>query len=86
MRDRISQIEDDVLSILKRVSGRAIEPTLESELVADLGFDSVRLLELVAALEDHFNVFIPLNAVPRIRIVAEAVDEVAALIRQQGQP
>lgn len=80
-----SRLERDLIAIVKRVSAQSIEPTLESTLVADLGFDSLRLLELVADLEDHFNVVIPLNAVPAITTVGQAVEHVAALLEVQAR-
>ena len=59
-----ASIENDVIDILKNVSRRPIEPTAESDLVADLGFDSLQVLELVAELEDRFDISIPPNDVP----------------------
>jgi acyl carrier protein len=79
-----SQVADDLISIVKRVNPQSSEPTLDSALVADLGFDSLRLLELIAEMEDHFNVFIPLNEVPAIKTVGQAVAHVTALLETQG--
>ena len=39
-------IEDGVIDVLKNVSRRPIEPSLSSDLVADLGFDSLQILEV----------------------------------------
>jgi acyl carrier protein len=85
MPDSPNQIEQHVVRIMKRVSADPIEPTPDSELVADLGFDSLRLLELVAGLEDHFNIYIPLNEVPTIKTVRQTTEHVVALMRQQGR-
>ena len=41
-----AQIEEGVIDVLKNVSRRPIEPTLASDLVADLGFDSLQVLEV----------------------------------------
>ncbi len=49
---------------MKAVSPRPIEPTLASDLVTDLGFDSLQVLEVIAELEDRFDISIPLNDVP----------------------
>jgi acyl carrier protein len=73
------RFERDTLEILKRVSRRPIDPTPASELLADLGFDSLQVLELVAELEDHFNIAVPLNDLTHIRTVAQIVAEVRAL-------
>jgi len=69
-----------VIDVLKNVSRRPIEPTLQSDLVADLGFDSLQVLEVIAELEDRFDISIPLNDVPATRTVAQVVEQVAALV------
>jgi acyl carrier protein len=73
-------IVNDITQILKRLSRRPIEPRPESELLADLGFDSLQVLELVGELEDHFNIAVPLNDLTHIRTVAQVADEVRRLL------
>ena len=75
-----AHIEEGVIDVLKNVSRRPIEPSLASDLVADLGFDSLQVLEVIAELEDRFDISIPLNDVPATRTVAQVVSQVAALI------
>lgn len=75
-----AEIEVGVLEVLKNVSRRPIEPTLQSDLVADLGFDSLQVLELIAELEDRFDISIPLNDVPATRSVAQVVSQIARLL------
>ena len=75
-----AHIEEGVIEVLKNVSRRPIEPTLNSDLVADLGFDSLRVLEVIAELEDRFDISIPLNDVPATRTVAQVVGEVTRII------
>jgi len=73
-------VEEGVIDVLKNVSRRPIEPTLASDLVADLGFDSLQVLEVVAELEDRFDISIPLNDVPSTRTVGQVVAQVASLV------
>jgi acyl carrier protein len=73
-------IADGVLDVLRQVSRRPIEPSLTSDLVADLGFDSLQILEVIAELEDRFDISIPLNDVPATRTVAQVVAQVARLV------
>jgi len=79
-----SRIETGVIEVLKSVSRRPIEPTPSSDLVADLGFDSLQVLELVAELEDTFDISIPLNDVPATRTVSQVIAQVTALV--EGRP
>ena len=77
-------VEEGVIDVLKNVSRRPIEPTLASDLVADLGFDSLQVLEVVAELEDRFDIAIPLDNVPAPRTVAQVVDQVARLVGERS--
>ena len=78
-------IEQGVIDVLKQVSRRPIEPTLASDLVADLAFDSLQVLEVIAELEDRFDISIPLNDVPATRTVAQVVAQVTQLVARQPQ-
>jgi acyl carrier protein len=76
-------IAEGVIDAVKTASRRPVEPTLESELVADLGFDSLQVLDVVAELESRFDISIPLDQVPATRTVADVVAQVARLVEQQ---
>ena len=79
----LARIEEGVIDVLKTVSRRPIEPRLDSDLVADLGFDSLQVLEVIAELEDRFDISIPLNDVPSTRSVAQVVAQVAAIVEER---
>lgn len=76
-------VETAVLAIVQSVSPEPVEPALESEVVADLGFDSVLVLELVAELEDHFEVTFPLDTLPALRTVRDMVDRIVEELTAQ---
>jgi len=80
-----TSLEETVIDVLKHVSRRPIEPTRASDLVADLGFDSLQVLELIAELEDRFDISIPLNDVPSTRTVAQIVAQVARLVEERSK-
>jgi acyl carrier protein len=80
IRSAPSSIQTGVFDVLKRVSREPIEPTMGSDLVTDLGLDSLQILELIAELEDRFDISIPLNDVPATRTVAQVVAQVTALV------
>ena len=78
-------IEQGVIEVLQNVSRRPIQPAPASDLVADLGFDSLQVLEVIAELEDRFDVSIPLNDVPVTRTVAQIVAQVLRLVEERPQ-
>ena len=61
----------------KDVSRRPIESTPASDLIADLGFDSLQVMETVGALEERFDIAIPAGEVPAARTVAQVIARVA---------
>ena len=77
-------VEAGVIEVLKNVSRRPIDPSPGSDLVADLGFDSLQVLETVSELEDRFDIAIPMDEVPAIRTVAQVVERVAALVEARS--
>lgn len=52
--------------------------------MADLGFDSLQVLELVGELEDRFGIAVPLNALTHIRTVSQIEAEVRRLVTEQA--
>lgn len=69
-----------VIDVVKDVSRRPIQPTLSSDLVADLAFDSLQVMEAIAALEDRFEISIPPADVPGARTLADVVERVETLL------
>ena len=51
----------------------------------DLELDSVKVMELMMILEDHFDLSIPLNILPNVNTVADLASEIANLKSQAQQ-
>ena len=45
----------------------------ETDLVADLGLDSLKVMKLVETVEDRFDISIPLNILPDVHTVSDFV-------------
>ncbi len=54
-------------------------------LVEDFGFDSLKMMELMSAIEDRFDIAIPLAEATRIRTVADLYSAVASVISDAGE-
>jgi acyl carrier protein len=77
-------VEAGVIDALKNVSRRPIQPASAHDLIADLGFDSLQVLELVADLEDRFDITIPVSVSPAVRTVGDVVAQVSALVEARA--
>lgn len=82
-------IRSKMLELLQKGQVRKIEPeriTDQAKLSADLGLDSIDLVEYVWELEQAFNIQINDQALDKIVTVKDAVDSVAALVAaKEGQ-
>ena len=58
--------------------GTEIQP--ESDFVADLGFDSLKVMKFLEKVEDHYDISIPLNILPDIQTVKDFVLRLEKLI------
>jgi acyl carrier protein len=79
------EIEAAVMEAVKTVSRRPIDPLPDSEFVADLGFDSLQLLDLVAELESRFEIAIPLDQLPAVRTVRQVVTQITPLVESRSE-
>ncbi len=79
MEKTVEEILSDVIPILKRFTKPDMEVTADNHLMHDLDLDSVKVMELMMELEDHFDISIPLNALPDVNTVAELASEIAQL-------
>jgi acyl carrier protein len=57
--------------------------TEDTELVADLGLDSLKIMDMLLWIEDRFDASIPLNVLTDVRTVRDLAVQLEALI---GQP
>lgn len=80
------RFERGTIDLVKRLSRRPVDITLDSELMADLGFDSLQVLELIGELEDHFGIAVPLNTLTHIRTVGQITAEVRRLVSETTPP
>jgi acyl carrier protein len=52
----------------------------ETDFVADLGFDSLKVMKLLEKVEDHYDISIPLNVLPDIRTIKDFVIQLQKLV------
>jgi len=52
----------------------------ETDLVADLGLDSLRVMKLVVEVEDRFDISIPINILPNIRTIKDFAVQLEKLL------
>ena len=68
-----------IYELLDSLVEEGIELREESDFVADLGFDSLKVMKLLEKVEDHYDISIPLNILPDIQTIKDFVLELQKL-------
>jgi len=58
--------------------GRSVRE--DTDLVSDLEFDSLKVMNLIEQVEDRFDVSVPLNILPEIRTVRDFTVQLQAIL------
>ena len=69
-----------VCELLDALVEEDIELQEESDFVADLGFDSLKVMKLLEKVEDHYDVSIPLNILPDIQTIKDFVLQLEKIV------
>jgi acyl carrier protein len=84
--ERMRQYEEilvELYSVLQPFAKGQVESlSEETELVADLEIDSLKLMELMLEIEDRFDVSVPLNILPDVSTVQDLAVKLEELINK----
>ncbi|PJG47505.1 phosphopantetheine-binding protein [Sphingobium sp. LB126] len=78
MTDR-QPIFDSVLSQIDPFNKKGVELTEATTFAGDLEWDSLTVMDFVAAIEDEFDIIITMNLQAEIETIGQLVDAVAKL-------
>lgn len=70
-----------VLELLAPFNKRGVDLQPETRFSEDLNFDSLVVMEFVAAVEDRFDISVPLNLLPDIATIADMAKAVDAIVK-----
>ena len=73
----------EVIEILRPLVPEGQQVNAETDLVTDLGLDSLKVMKLVESVEDSFDISIPLNILPDIRTVSDFVLAIQKLFEDE---
>lgn len=71
----------ETVEVIARFCKREVTP--DTHLIADLALDSLDIAELVAELEDHFNVVVPMERLPELRTVGDIARSLSTLVERE---
>ena len=73
------KVLQQILDILKPMVPEGLAVTAETDLVVDMGLDSLKVMGILENLEDDFDISIPINILPDVRTVKDLVLQIQKL-------
>jgi len=74
-------ILDQLFELIRPYSEQSIELSEQTRIVDDVGLDSMKVMELVMQIEDHFDVSVPLNILPDVTTIGELAKHLETLLQ-----
>ncbi len=68
-----------IIAILQPYVPDGADIKTDTELVADMGLDSLKVMNILETLEDDFDISIPINIIPNVRTVEDLVVQIQQL-------
>lgn len=75
-------IQAQIIRILKNFVPEGQQLETETDLVADLGLDSMKVMDILAEVEDCFDISIPLNILPDISTVGDFTSQLQKIMKE----
>ena len=79
-QDLVSKLFD----LLGPFNKERLELNEDTDLVADLGLDSLKVVELLVTIEDSFDISIPLNILPHVRTIKDFAEHLQQLLSEES--
>ena len=74
-----AQVDSRIRSLIEPFNKKRVEITGETSFAGDLEFDSLTVMDFVAAIEDEFDIIISMNQQAEIENYGQLVDAVCKL-------
>ncbi len=74
-----SELQTELIGLLTDFTNTDFEIVESHHIMNDLDLDSVKVMELLMELEDHFDISIPLNSLPDVNTVGDLALEISKL-------
>ena len=73
-------ILEELYTILQPFVPQGLELGEKTDMVSDLGLDSLKVMKIVESVEDSLEISIPLNILPEVRTVEDFAIQIQKLI------
>lgn len=72
-------VREEIATVFEQVLSRPVQITDETDIVEDLGLDSLGVMNFVMAIEDFYDISIPLDRIAQVQTVGDLIQAVEQL-------
>jgi len=72
-----------IYEVLAPFNTKSLNLNEETSFTRDLDFDSLAVMEFVAAVEDRFDISVPMNILPDIETIGQLADAVQKIVEEE---
>lgn len=83
MTDRAS-VYARILELIEPLNAKKIALSETTSFAGDMEMDSLTVMDLVASMEDEWDIMIPLNMLPDLETIGQVADAVHGLVVKKG--
>lgn len=73
-----------IIELIEPLNTKKVALTPETTFAGDMEMDSLTVMDLVASMEDEWDIMIPLNMLPDLETIGQVADAVAGLAAKKG--
>jgi acyl carrier protein len=75
-----TEVFDQICELMAPFNLRSIPLKKETSFASDLELDSLAVMDMLAALEDHFDVTVPLNILPDLENIGQVAEAIKTIL------
>jgi acyl carrier protein len=72
-------VREEITTVFEQVVGHPVQITDQTDIVEDLGLDSLGVMNFVMAIEDFYDISIPLDRIAQVQTVGDLIAAVEQL-------
>ena len=76
------ELLEQIIAVLRPLAKDGAEITVDTDLVDDLSLDSLKIMEVMAEIEDRFDISVPINILSEIRTVRDVILQIQKLLAE----
>jgi acyl carrier protein len=73
-----------IIELIEPLNAKKVTLTDSTTFAGDMEMDSLTVMDLVASMEDEWDIVIPLNMLPDLETIGQVADAVAGLVAKKG--